>query len=320
MSSRLDELQKRIFSSAAKEVDNELYPEMDKTLQFYGVGQEDFIKAREKEVTDSYDLMDFLDDINRPAHALKSTIYSVIKEDPVTDTLKKGWDAFWHKKDVKKTEDIRRLLSPQGSAALEKKTVMKVLGHDISQADLIDFVGDVGLDPLWFVPLGAIPKAIKTGFNLGTQSIRGSMKALGQEKLLDDSIETATKFYIKKIAIHTNQRAIWKSAHEKDYKNETLGRVYDLFLEHRERAQSFAQREAVKINKVREKNLLFSKNRNMTKKEAIALGDAMPKIADLVNDGMDGIFAIRLGVGVQHHSFSSEEDLQSHPSSFLEQY
>lgn len=172
------------------------------------VVDEETVEAVANERSTSEDILRVIDKINKPFNAVTSMIQEAIDGDFDNDYLaaaKRGWQ----QRERLGTRDLLKTLNPEMVRQIEEKTKFNLFGYEPLEMDALSiptFAGDIFLDPLTYIPVGAGLKIIKGGGKLATKGVSAVAKSVlpkaiveGAEKGFGKALDRLT-YYTDKIA------------------------------------------------------------------------------------------------------------------------
>lgn len=281
-----------------------------KALNFFLTPEEQqAVKAEESSTVE--DILDVVDNVNRLFYAvaggIRETIRGVKDEDSfgkdlqdVGSAMKKGFT----REEKVTSRDIVRELSPEWLDKVEKETKFNLFGIDMLEMDALSvptFVADVLLDPVTYIPFGAIVKGGKGLVGMVGKGIKGAaVKTLGEEvvgKIASHADDVLYKKIYPMVNIKAQFGKVPKAAGdgfaEASDLIETLGRSKEI-------ADVKAAKMAVEVSKTGEKTgFLWKTQRLMDETDAKTMGRAFMKADDLGTEAFRNLRASKLGVAVE---------------------
>lgn len=273
-----------------------------KVMDFY-LNQQEQEEAKVKSSSTTEDILNFVDNIQRPFYSVMSGLHEGIKsakfEDESFDkTLSDVGDAMvkgWKREEKKDSRDIARLINPKSVDWIEKNTTIKVFSRDALNPDAgtVPFLAsDIVLDPVTYIPFGLPLKMAGMAIKTGNKAIRGAASKIVGEEAVEAITKGAHDLYIKKIAPITNVRDVFKE-HGVEELFDTLKHAEDF-------SKSHARDVVLKASTVSEKNGIFMKvQKIMDEDQAVKLNEAMQKMNDEGVAVYGKLWADELGVSVE---------------------
>ena len=247
------------------------------------------------------DIVSFLENIARPGYAILGGLHEISKEgeqEPgeVFEAMKKGFTL----EEKHTLREIMKNVQPDTMKWIEENTSVRPFGIRMDIATPFLFAGELGLDPVTFIPFGWITKGMKIGVEGLAKGARVvAEKVIGAEKTAK-IIDDVTENFLKPIYGNFNIRALFKTT-----KAVGGGKAPtdDLVLAF-QRAKSVAEARAEKFGKQVNMlggtaELVTQVQKIMTGKQGKQLGQALHIINDEAVKALGEFHAKRLGIAVE---------------------
>ena len=287
---------------------------------FLSPEEQQSVKAEESSTVG--DILDVIDNVNRlfygVAGGIRETIRSFKDDEPFSKDIKDVGSAI--KKGVTREErvysrDILKELAPEWVDKVEESTKFHVFGVDALEADALSvptFITDVLLDPVTYIPFGAILKGGKGVVSAAGKGIKmASTKVLGEEAV-GKIAGAADEILYKKIYPMVNIKAQFGKVPKAS--GDGFAEASDLIetlSRSREIADTNAARTALDVSKTGEKvGFLWKTQKLMDEVGAKEIGKAAIVADDLGSAAFTNLKAKNLGVAVEDISqFNKIENL-----------
>ena len=280
-----------------------------KALNFFlSPEEQEAVKAEESSTVE--DILDVIDNANRLFYGVAGGVREAIRgakdSDPLGKDIKDVGSAIWKgltREEKVTSRDIIRELAPEWLDKIEQDTKFNIYGETIT-ADALSvptFVADVLLDPVTYIPFGAILKLGKGAVSgVGKGMMAAATKTLGEETVTKLATHVDDVLY-KKIYPMVNIKAqfgkVAKASGDgfvqADDLIETLARSKEI-------ADVKAARTALDVSGLGEKSgFIFKTQKLMDEVDAKTLGKAFMKADDLGTKAFQNLRADRLGIAVE---------------------
>lgn len=315
LASKLDSIAKKNASGGSYDDPYRKKTAEEKTIDFY------VPEAKQKEIeleqtSTVEDILSFIDNINRPMYAVAGALRSSIghakkKLNPqwqeaqeeksfgerlsgevkeTGETIKAAWKGLTREERYT-SRDVVRKIAPETLKAIEEKTKVKPFGIEADAASVPLFVADIAIDPLTYVPFGAIVSVGKEFLGVGGKAMSKTAARVIGEAAVEKISTKYKKPLVEGINQLFNQRGIWKER--------GIAPLLDNYITKKEAALGKAEKFGIESSRVAAGMEMTSKIRMVGEDGAKQIHEAMHGAADEAAQVYGDLFAKDVGISTE---------------------
>ncbi len=281
-----------------------------KALNFF-LPQEEQQAVKAEESSTVEDILDVIDNINRPMYAVAGGLKEIVKSfkdddsigqdiEDIGSAMKRGF----LREDRFGTRDVLRELAPDLVDSIEKNTKFHLFGVDALEMDALSiptFAGDILIDPVTYIPFGAVVEGGKGVVQTASKGLRiASEMAIGEKavtKIITQAEEVLYKKILPMIDIKGQFSKIAKASGEGSADASDL---METFFRSKDVAESRAARTGIEVSSLGEKTgFIWNTQKLMDEEGSKKLGQAFMKADDLGQEAFQNLRAARYGTAVE---------------------